>query len=255
MTDRYQIKRWDHHFETAQSRRVAKLQWVGVPNKQHGLGLTWILEQEDGAAIYGIWCLLIGACSHQSPPREGWLTVDGSPNGDPWTAHDLSKRWRRPISEIRRALSVLSGHKVGWIRRIGQLGARSERAESPLLDDAQCLVQSSPGQSRRGEAGPAGRDAPADPALTDQDRQRAEVHRILRRSLARHRLAATPDAFEEWLGLFTDAGCVSGNDAQELLRWLKIEAKQQGIAGRYARDYEGLLLKWRARQKRNDGVA
>jgi hypothetical protein len=86
-----------------------------VPNKQHGLGLTLILAEPDGANIYGIWCLILGACSRQRRPREGWLTDDGRAAGQPWTVGTLALRWRRTTAELSRALDYLSSDSIGWI--------------------------------------------------------------------------------------------------------------------------------------------
>jgi hypothetical protein len=111
----YQIPEWDRNFENAKSRTNDKCGFVCVPNKQHGLGLTLILNETDGAGIYGIWCLILGACSRQRRPRDGWLTDDGRAAGQPWTVDILALRWRRTTAEINRALDFLSSDRVGWL--------------------------------------------------------------------------------------------------------------------------------------------
>ncbi len=115
---KYRIKDWDKNFETAQSRKVDKFHWVAVPNKQHGLGFVRICTLEDGAAIYGIWSMLLGACSQQRKPRDGWMTADGTKKGAPWTISDLAEKWRRTEAEIARALDVLTSPKIGWVEVI-----------------------------------------------------------------------------------------------------------------------------------------
>lgn len=110
----YQVANWDKHFENERSRSRKHCSFVCVPNKQHGMGFSRIMAEKDGSAIYGVWHLVLGACSQQEN-RNGWLTSDGEPTGIPWGVEDLSLKFRRPQSEISRALDLLSSPKVGWI--------------------------------------------------------------------------------------------------------------------------------------------
>lgn len=114
MKTTYQIKDWDANFENDRSRGREKCSFVCVPNKQHGMGFSRIMAEPDGGAIYGIWHLILGACSQQKK-RNGWLTENGEKSGCAWDAEDLSVKFRRPIPEIQRALDFLASEKVGWI--------------------------------------------------------------------------------------------------------------------------------------------
>lgn len=125
-----QVKDWDDNFENNKSRERDQCSFVCVPNKQDGMGLVWILSEPDGAAIYGIWNLIIGACSRQSRPRHGYLTDNGRADGCPWTVDDMALRWRRPPSEIQRSIDVLLSPKVGWIIDLG-VDAPEVPAECP----------------------------------------------------------------------------------------------------------------------------
>lgn len=134
----YQVKDWDANFENNKSREREECSFLCVPNGQDGHGFIMIMNEKDGASIYGIFNLIIGACSQQGKPREGWLTQDGHPTGTTWTPRDLAIRWRRKEAEIRRALEFLSSPTVGWLVRMevsedGQLksGAREVPAECP----------------------------------------------------------------------------------------------------------------------------
>lgn len=111
----YQIANWNTHFENDRSRQRDKCSFVCVPNKQHGMGFCRVMSEPDGAMIYGIWHLILGACSQQSLPRNGWLTVGGDQAGSAWGVDDLALKFRRPKDEIVRAMEVLSSEKVGWI--------------------------------------------------------------------------------------------------------------------------------------------
>lgn len=111
---RLQIKDWQLYFENDRSRARRHCSFVCVPNKQHGMGFCRIMAEPDGAAIYGIWHCIVGACSQQSD-RHGWLTDDGQPTGRAWGVEDLAMKFRRPESEIKRAIEVLTSEKVAWI--------------------------------------------------------------------------------------------------------------------------------------------
>ena len=121
----YQILGWDSHFENNRSRQVEKCNFVCVPNKQSGMGFRRLLREPDGMAIYGLWHCILGACSQQQVGvgdgkqwrslRDGWLTDNGRADGVAWTEEDLSVKFGRPEEEIKRALSVLSSVKIGWV--------------------------------------------------------------------------------------------------------------------------------------------
>ena len=110
----YQVRDWGVNFENDRSRQRAKCSFVCVPNKQHGMGFSRIMAEPDGAAIYGIWHCIIGACSQQLK-RAGWLTDNGESAGSSWGAEDLALKFRRPVAEIERALTVLASNKVNWL--------------------------------------------------------------------------------------------------------------------------------------------
>jgi len=162
----YQIRDWNEHFENATSRERKKCMWVPMPNKQSGLGLSRILAEKDGAALYGIWVLIVGACSRQLKPRSGWLTDTGrAPGGHhagtPWTPADLALMFRRPDKEIERALAVLSSNAVGWLDATSEVsaeypqGIREVSAECPRSTSLQ----------KEEKEGTEGREeAPAEPS-------------------------------------------------------------------------------------------
>ena len=110
----YRIKDWVDHFESAKSKTYDRCSHAYIPNKQDGDGVTYILCQPDGLAVFGAWYLLIEALSMQNLPRQGYCTDTGRPNGIPWTAEILARRWRRTETEIQRMLDVIVSPEVGW---------------------------------------------------------------------------------------------------------------------------------------------
>jgi hypothetical protein len=146
----YHVKNWRATFENNKSKERDQCSFVCVPNKQHGMGLTYILSQQDGAAIYGIWQLLVGALSQQKKHRDGWATDDGHQTGRAWAPSDLALRWRRPEAEISRAFDVLLSDRVSWIEAV-QDDAGTEVTPSARQVPAKCPPTALEGKGREGK--------------------------------------------------------------------------------------------------------
>ena len=116
----YRIHAWQRDHENNRSRELDQPRYSLVPNKQDGMGLTAILAEPDGSAIYGIWCLIVGALSKQHKPRDGWLTDDGTESGTPMRFDRMALRWRRTPKEVKRAVEFLASDQVGWLEVTGE---------------------------------------------------------------------------------------------------------------------------------------
>lgn len=57
---------WDVHFENSQSKRWDNIRWVPIPNKQ-GIGYKKIMQQKNGAEIFGCWIAIVECASRQKP--------------------------------------------------------------------------------------------------------------------------------------------------------------------------------------------
>src|SRR5438105_183446 len=97
----FQVVNWNGHFENNKSRERDRCGFVCIPNKHGGLGLTTVLQHPEGAAIYGIWALILELCSKQRRPREGWLTDSGRADGRPISVEQLARLFRRPVIEVK----------------------------------------------------------------------------------------------------------------------------------------------------------
>ena len=128
----YRVKAWNTHYENNKSREREKCSYVCVPNSQHGLGFIRVMAHKNGASIYGIWCLLLGALSRQGKHRDGWLTDDGHQTGTAWAPSDLAILWRREEAEIEEALNILSSKQVGWIEIVDVLQVSGSEVVVPL---------------------------------------------------------------------------------------------------------------------------
>ncbi len=128
----YRIKDWQKHFENYKSKERKNCSFICMPNKM-GLGWRRIMSEPDGVNIFGLWCLLLQSCSRQKE-RDGWLTVDGLPDSEPWTAADLAFLWKCEPEQVSRMLEACASPKVGWIEEIQEqypLGTRSVPVQYP----------------------------------------------------------------------------------------------------------------------------
>jgi hypothetical protein len=122
MTTVYQITDWQAHFESSRSREIENPAMVLMPNKQHGMGFLRVtrLPGLEGSAAFGLWCMMLQACSRQKSneahARAGWLTDDGTPTGQPWDAEDMALRWCLPVEFVQKVLNLLCSPKVGWMK-------------------------------------------------------------------------------------------------------------------------------------------
>jgi hypothetical protein len=150
----YQIVNWNEHFENAKSRTVERCSFVAIPNKQHGMGLTRILSSQDGAAKFGIWCLILQACSrhvtNKDQVRDGWLTDNGLPDGKPWEVEDMALSWRQPTALIESALALFSDVKVGWMARYDKCPPSIRQVSAKYPPDT--LGREGKGREQKGEA-------------------------------------------------------------------------------------------------------
>jgi len=131
-----QILGWDDHFENYKSRERDQCNFVCVPNKQGGMGLAQVLSQADGAAIYGIWHLMLGAASTQKRPRKGYLSDNGTSTGRFWSLDEMATRWRRTLAEMTRAVEILTSSNVGWIRDLDESAPAEYPPSTPAVPAA-----------------------------------------------------------------------------------------------------------------------
>jgi hypothetical protein len=227
----YRIPSWDENFESSKSRTFEFTRRVYMPNKQHGMGFTRIISEHDGAAIFGIWCMILQLCSQQKTPREGWLTEDGTDAGRPFDASDLALRWRRQEAEVARAIDFLSSDKIGWLKKLDasirpvsvQYPSSTGKSASDLDSDLDL----------EGEG-----KADATPApVVSKGITKAEAKKLL----ARLRLACDDIAIQEWVGFASDyAGQPGGDAAMSCIEWCVAKARKHSRTVRYAREIEDL---------------
>lgn len=139
MAKTYRIKDWQKHYENNKSREREVCSWCPIPNKQDGLGYGRLLQEKDGAALYGAFLAVVLVASKQGRPRDGYLTGTGRAEDGPLSSEDLAivTKVQEPI--IRRMLDVVSCANIGWI----------ETYESGALEVPAKCPPSAPEEKRR----------------------------------------------------------------------------------------------------------
>jgi hypothetical protein len=137
----YQIIGWNERFENSRSREIEFCSWVAMPNKHHGTGFTRIISSAHGMALYGLWGLIVQACSRQPNnlliKRNGWLTDDGTATGYPWDANDLALRWRQPTELVQSGLDLFCSVQVAWMISHMELPIVDNNYSNESADDRQ----------------------------------------------------------------------------------------------------------------------
>ncbi len=231
MTAVYHIKDWDSHFENNKSREREACRYVCMPNKQDGLGLTYILSQPEGLSIFGVWCLILQKCSRHKK-RNGWLTADGHRAGTPWALDDLALSWRCPPSAIERALDVFCHCKVGWLECLDE-SARRVPAECP---------PGAPEGKGREEKGREGEEKPPPVSHSKSIKENRDRFRTF---LARQMLASDDTAIEEWLGLATNSGAKGFDAISSCIEFCIGRAYDSGQELRFARHAMPFAKEWK----------
>lgn len=148
------VRGWDRHYENNRTRGMKVMQWVPIPNRLDSEGYTEIMEQRNGAAIFGVWIALLEVASTCSP--RGWLVRrTGHEKGDdvadftsdsarsPHDPTSLARVTRIDPRTIRAALKVLTRIKwleeaqlpAGWVRaNCGQTAGRVPSLEGRKKD-------------------------------------------------------------------------------------------------------------------------
>jgi hypothetical protein len=129
----YRIRNWPEHFEGAKSKTYKNKSACSMPCR-HGLGYRRLVRGKDGPALFGAWCAMIQILSQHQPPREGWLTSDGTKTGRPYSPDDLECLTDIPARYFGRMLEKVSSQVVDWVE------VETQGYHSPLTSNHSSVV-------------------------------------------------------------------------------------------------------------------
>lgn len=114
------IRNWSSNFENNKSRILDCPHWVPMPNRHDGMRLKKLMLNKNGLAAFGLFVLLVEKVSRQPKRhRDGWLTQDGSPNGEPISTADMALLFDRSEKEIILCIDTLKSRQVEWLQECG----------------------------------------------------------------------------------------------------------------------------------------
>ncbi|NQV22850.1 MAG: hypothetical protein HQ518_00660 [Rhodopirellula sp.] len=105
------VRRWDEHFEVAQTRKIKGVpKWIALPVKHDGSRYRRLIEGPNGAARFGVWTLL---CQVAMKCRVRGTLAD---EDGPLSIEDISLKTGCPLVSLLDALPALLS--IGWLEII-----------------------------------------------------------------------------------------------------------------------------------------
>lgn len=190
MPNKYQVRGWAEHFETAKTAGYVHKASVVFPLKQ-GLGYRRLVRRPNGPSVYGAWCSMIIVLSKQAPPRMGYLTHSGAEDGIPYTAQDLEMLTDIPTSVFAEMLEVCSRPEIGWL----DIVEKDDSGAGDLFGDEKPILPPSPLETAVKQANAVLKKCTACP----HDEMKAEWNRLCGESgLSRSREWPTDRVAKMW---------------------------------------------------------
>lgn len=126
----YKIRDWSLLFETCETRKLAHLRWVPVPNKHDGKSFRRIASMKNACEIFTAWMLILQIASKCVP--RGTL-IDGDKPIEP---EDMAIMTGFPEKIFSEALTVLSNGKIDWLHPVnpGEHPGKQEDSGVKLQD-------------------------------------------------------------------------------------------------------------------------
>ncbi len=113
------IKNWHENFETERTATFKCRLQIDIKTEYSGFKVRRLLKDpNDGGWHFAVWILLLQWHARTEPPREGWLTHNGKPNGIELTAEDIAEEINIPVNHVSKALERLSSPPIEWVENI-----------------------------------------------------------------------------------------------------------------------------------------
>jgi len=138
----YRVIEWDKHYEHGHSRTVDKKSYQHFPNRQDGLGYKRLVANKaEGERRYGCFCAMILTLSKQDKSvRAGWLTHNGLPDGERYTALDLALMSGCTEEGMAQMLKACTSIGIAWVEVVdGDVSIIPKEPDEPELEEQKIL--------------------------------------------------------------------------------------------------------------------
>jgi hypothetical protein len=108
------VRAWDETFETAETRKLKRLSWLPLPNKQDGDGYCELLDHPDGPAHLAAWTVILQLASKAH--QRGWLLRETGAGIIPHDAASIARITRVPAAVLAAAIPRLL--LIGWLEAV-----------------------------------------------------------------------------------------------------------------------------------------
>lgn len=113
----YRIAKWNEIYETADSRRHKRLEWVSMPVGFNSNGYQSMLDEfgQEAAAVYGAWCALVSLAA--TAPERGLLATS---KGEGWSPARIARMTYLSTEVFEKLIPWASSQPIGWLEVVTQ---------------------------------------------------------------------------------------------------------------------------------------
>ena len=116
------INQWDEIYETHETRKLKRLNWVPIQNKHDGSGYRRIAAHKRNCEIFTAWILMLELASKNK--KRGIL---------PQSPEDMAFKTGYPKDIFDLAISVLSQPDINWIQNSEIKAESANLQQSPAI--------------------------------------------------------------------------------------------------------------------------
>jgi hypothetical protein len=122
------IREWATHFENNRTKELKRMAWVPMPVKHDGDGYTELLDHENGAAHFGVWCFIVQLAAKCEP--RGTLirtiveedqkgAIPQAPATAPHSPATMARISRMKVRDFEEAIPRLL--QIGWLEEVTEI--------------------------------------------------------------------------------------------------------------------------------------
>lgn len=109
----YRVRNWEKLYERNRTRDMVRMHWLALPVKIEGDGYLYLMDQENGAAIFGAFVAILEVAA-LCEPRGTLIRSTGVPHDE----RSLARKTRMDPAIISQALEHCTSKECKWLEFI-----------------------------------------------------------------------------------------------------------------------------------------